>query len=52
MRKLAGIVMMSLVKMVCLIGLKIFGEIKMKFYYINLSQISTFTKYIFSNNDF
>ena len=28
-------------------GLKNFGKIKMKFYYINLSQLSTFTKYIF-----
>ena len=29
-----------------------FSEIKMKFYRINQSQISTFTKYIFSKNDF
>ena len=32
--------------------LKNVSEIKMKFYYINLSQLLTFTKYICSNIDF
>ena len=45
---LVGTMMMSLVKRVCL-RLKIFSYLEMKFYFINLSQISTFAKYIFPN---
>ena len=49
---LAGTVMMSLVKRVLINRLRNFRYIKMKFCNINLSQISTFVKYIFPNIDF